>query len=223
MDYNRGVIAHPKSDSDYILTSRRDRSAMHANHFPHPGRRIAVVGVTGSGKSTLAASLAEILGLAHIELDALRFGPNWSEPPDEVFRARVAEALQAPGWVTDGNYSRVRDIIWKQAETVVWLDYPFLLCFFRLLRRSFRRVVFRIELWGGNRETLRGVLFEKDALFPWLFKTFPRRRREYPLLLSQPEYAHLRLIRLRNPRQTAAWLASLGAPGHEFDSQVIPD
>lgn len=185
---------------------------MSANLFPHPGKRIAVVGVTGSGKSTLAARLAEILGLTHIELDALRFGPNWSEPPDEIFRDRVAAALQARGWVTDGNYSRVRDIIWKQAETIVWLDYPFLICFWRLLRRSFRRVALREELWSSNRETLRGVLFEKDALFPWFFKTFPRRRREYPQLLAQPEHAHLRLIRLRTPRQASAWLDSLSAP-----------
>ncbi len=196
---------------------------MSATSYPHPGRRIAVVGVTGSGKSTLAARLAEILGLTHIELDALRFGPNWSEPPDEVFRERVAKALQAPGWVTDGNYSRVRDLIWKQAETVVWLDYPFLICFLRLVRRSFRRVVLRQKLWSGNQETLRGVLFEKDALFPWLFKTYPRRRREYPVLLAQPEYAHLRLIRLRTPQQANAWLSSLGSLRVGFDSQGVPD
>lgn len=196
---------------------------MRPDPFPHPGVRIAVVGVTGSGKTTLAARLAEILGLAHIELDGLRFGPDWSEPPDEVFRERVAAALQIPGWVTDGNYSRVRDIIWKQAETIVWLDYPFLTSLWRLLRRSFRRVVLREELWGGNRENLRSLLFEKDALLPWFFKTYPRRRREYPRLLAQPEYSHLRLIRLRTPGQADAWLESLRAPDGRFDSRGVTD
>ena len=40
-------------------------------------RRIAVIGVTGSGKTTLAQNLAELLGLVHIELDAIHWGPNW--------------------------------------------------------------------------------------------------------------------------------------------------
>ncbi len=185
---------------------------MTENQPPLPGKRIAVVGVTGSGKTTLASSLAGVLGLTHVELDALRFGPGWSEPPDEVFRRRVVAALSAPGWVVDGNYSRVRDITWKLADTVVWLDYPFLTSFWRLLRRSYRRVVLQEELWNNNRETLTTLLFEKDALIPWFFKTYQRRRREYPQLLALPEYAHLTLIRLRTPRQASAWLDSLRPP-----------
>lgn len=197
---------------------------MTENRLPLPGKRIAVVGVTGSGKTTLASNLASALGLAHVELDALRFGPGWSEPPDEVFRQRVIAALSAPGWVVDGNYSRVRDITWKLADTIIWLDYPFLTSFWRLLRRSYRRVVLQEELWNNNRETLRTLLFEKDALIPWFFKTFQRRRREYPHLLAQPEYAHLTLIRLRNPRQAADWLSKLSLPAARgFDSRVVRD
>lgn len=197
---------------------------MTENRLPLPGKRIAVVGVTGSGKTTLASNLAGVLDLAHVELDALRFGPGWSEPPDEVFRQRVFAALSAPGWVVDGNYSRVRDITWKLADTIVWLDYPFLTSFWRLLRRSYRRVVLQEELWNNNRETLRTLLFEKDALIPWFFKTFQRRRREYPQLLAQPEYAHLTLIRLRNPRLAAEWLSSLSLrAARGFDSRVVRD
>lgn len=188
--------------------------------FPHPGIRIAVIGVTGSGKTTMAARLAQALGLVHVELDALHWEANWTNPPIDVFRSRVTEALQGPAWVTDGNYSKVRDIIWKRADTVVWLDYPFLICFWRLMHRSLRRVVYQEELWNNNRETLRGMLFMKDAIIPWLFKTYPRRRREYPQLLALPENAHLRLIRLRTPRQADAWLASLAAiASGGFDTQ----
>ncbi|HTE18391.1 MAG TPA: AAA family ATPase, partial [Armatimonadota bacterium] len=45
-------------------------------------RRIVVVGSSGAGKSTMAAALSQRLGLPHIELDALRHGPNWVEVPD---------------------------------------------------------------------------------------------------------------------------------------------
>ncbi len=180
--------------------------------IPNPGRRIAVIGVTGSGKTTLAAGLARALGLTHVELDALHWEAGWTEAPLPIFRARVEQALIAPGWVTDGNYFKVRDIIWSQADTVVWLDYAFLTCLWRLTRRSVRRAVRREELWNNNYESWRGLFLSKDSLFLWLFKTHPQRKREYPRLLALPENAHLTLIRLRSPRQASAWLASLQKP-----------
>jgi adenylate kinase family enzyme len=179
------------------------------NDFPLPGKRIAVIGVTGSGKTTLSANLAKILNLTHIELDGLHWEKDWTYPSDEIFRERVARAIQAPGWVTDGNYSVVRGIIWSQADTVIWLDFALLTCLWRLIRRSIKRVGSKQELWNGNRETVRGLLFSKNSLFGWLFKTHPERRRDYPRLLSRQEFSHLRVIRLRSPRQTNELLHSL--------------
>ncbi|MAU01480.1 MAG: adenylate kinase, partial [Anaerolineaceae bacterium] len=83
------------------------------------GSRIVVVGTSGSGKTTLAQQLAACLGYPHIELDSLHWGPNWTEAPD--FAQKVAQAVERPYWVLDGNYSRVRQIIWSQADTIVWL------------------------------------------------------------------------------------------------------
>jgi len=68
-------------------------------------RRVAVVGAIGSGKTTLAQAVARRLGLPHIELDALFWGPNWTPPPREPFQARATESLAGPAWVTDCNYS----------------------------------------------------------------------------------------------------------------------
>lgn len=93
-------------------------------------RRIAVVGASGSGKTTFARRLAERLGIPHIELDAIHWGPDWTPARDDDFRARTA---------------------------------------------------------------------------------YKRRRREYPVLFCQPEYAHLRVVRLASPRQPRLWLSSLPA------------
>lgn len=182
------------------------------NKLPPPGRRIAVIGVTGSGKTTMAGNLARELGLIHVELDALHWQPGWTEAPLPVFRERVEQALQGSGWVTDGNYAKVRDIIWRQADTVVWLDYSFLTCLWRLTRRSFRRAARHEQLWNTNVETWRGLFFSKDSLFLWLFKTYPQRKRTYPLELARPEYAHLNVIRLITPRKADVWLATLAQP-----------
>ncbi len=91
-----------------------------------PGQRINVVGVTGSGKTTLARRLSDRLDIPHVELDALFWGPGWTETPDDVFRERVRQALAGERWVVDGNYSRIRDIIWPRADTIIWLDYSWL-------------------------------------------------------------------------------------------------
>lgn len=179
--------------------------------YPPIGRRIVILGTTGSGKTTLAARLADRLNCRHIELDALHWEPGWTEAPLEVFRGRVQEAVAADHWTMDGNYSVVRDIAWAAADTIVWLDYPLPLVLWRLLRRTLRRVLFRVELRNGNRERFATQFFTRDSLFLWALKTYWRRLWEYPLLFQRPEYSHLKVIRLRSPRETAEWLAAVTA------------
>lgn len=172
--------------------------------------RIAVTGSTGSGKSTFARELARRLGVPHVELDALHWDPGWTAAPRELFRERTAAALPPDGrWVVDGNYRPVRDISWGRADTLLWLDYPLPLVFWRLARRTLWRGVARVELYNGNRESLREHLFTRQSLFLWLLKTHHRRRREYPSVLTEPEYAHLRVERFRWPSETRAWVDGL--------------
>src|SRR5687768_13420816 len=103
-------------------------------------RRIHVIGTSCSGKSTFAAALAARVGLPHVELDALHWEPDWVEVPDDIFRSRVTDLVATEGWVVDGNYSVVRDMVWARADTIVWLDYRFPLVFGRALRRTAGRV-----------------------------------------------------------------------------------
>ncbi len=121
-----------------------------------PGPRIAVVGVTGSGKTTVAAQLAKALGFPHIELDALHWQANWTMTNLEDFRQQVTQALSGPAWVTDGNYGKVRDLIWPRANTLVWLDYPLAVVLWQLTRRTLARILHHEVLWNENRESFRG-------------------------------------------------------------------
>lgn len=183
------------------------------DHTQQPGQRIIVVGTSGSGKTTLAHHLATRWNVPHVELDALHWESDWQEAPVPVFRERVTRALSSDAWCADGNYRAVRDIVWGRADTLIWLDYPLWICLVRLLRRTLHRMLTRDPLWGtNNRENLRTALFQRDSLFLWAIQTHSRRRRDYFRLLSQPENAHITVIRLHSSRDTDRWLASLPGP-----------
>ncbi len=173
-------------------------------------QRIVIIGTTGSGKSTLALALAGRLNAVVIEPDALYWAANWQPITNTVFQARVVEATTAERWVFAGNYSSVYNLIWARADTLIWLDYPFALVFWRLFRRTVRRIRSQEDLWGtGNVETWRKQFLSADSLFIWLIKTYARRKREIPARLRQPEHAHLTVIRFRSPREADRWLRSI--------------
>jgi adenylate kinase family enzyme len=130
------------------------------------GCHIVVYGPTGSGKTTLAEHISQRLGVPHIELDALFWKRNWVESPLEEFRANVVAALSRcpDGWVCDGNYSSVRDLILPQADTIVWCRLPFRVAFWRLLKRTVARCWDGKSLWGTNRESWRQNFFSRESL-----------------------------------------------------------
>ena len=174
-------------------------------------RRIVIIGTSGSGKTTLAGQIATRLGMPHIELDALHWEPNWQEAPVEVFRARVETSLSGTEWVVDGNYSKVRDLTWGRADTLIWLNYRFELVMSRIVRRTVSRAVMRKELWNGNRERWQNIFRPNrdENIILWSLTTHHKREREYPVLLAQPEYARLKILRLKSPREVADLLARL--------------
>ncbi len=168
-------------------------------------KRVNVKGTSGSGKSTLGLELGRRLDLPYVELDALHHGPNWSEPTDEEFRARVRAAMDAApdGWVIDGNYEgKLGDVVLAAADTIVWLDLPFRVKARRLWRRTAERIRNDVELWSGNKESWRGVLWSRDSLFWWMVRTHFQHRREWPDHFAGDP----RFVRLRSVSQARAWL-----------------
>lgn len=173
------------------------------------GRRIAIVGTTGSGKTTLARRIAQRLQISHIELDAFYWEPNWTAALPPVFRDQVTKALNGDRWVADGNYSAVRDIVWSQADTVVFLDDSFGLVMRRLLQRTLQRSLRQEKLWNGNRESIRKSFLSQDSILLWMLQTYQRNHQKYPLLFQQPKYEHLTVVHLQSPEMAEAWLHKL--------------
>ncbi|MFN8638731.1 MAG: AAA family ATPase [Dehalococcoidia bacterium] len=171
--------------------------------------RIVVAGNTGSGKSTLAEALARRLDLPFVELDALFWLPNWTEPDAEDFRAKVRAATEGGRWVVAGNYNgRTADITWVQAQAMVYLELGVARSIWRVLRRSWRRWRSQELLWGTNTETFAKHLrvWSPDSLVWWAVKSVPNHRKRVIELRTDPRWSHIDLVQLRSPSEVNRWL-----------------
>lgn len=175
--------------------------------------RITINGSSGSGKSTLARRLAREFGLKHIELDAINWQPGWidlnsTDRPEFLRRTQAAVADEA--WVVDGNYSSVQGAIRDRATDVVWLNYPRWLVMSRVIRRSFDRAISGKELWAGtgNTETFARWL-DKEHPIRWSWDTYHSQIARYEALFADPALSHLRIHRLRHPREVEVLIAKL--------------
>ena len=163
------------------------------------------------GKTTFSRRLGGLLGVPHVELDALHHDPGWKEAPADVFQSRVREALAAAsdGWVADGNYrSKLGSLVLERADTAVLLEPPFHLTFGRALRRTIGRTITREELWNGNREQIRH-LFTRYWIPWWVLRTHRHYAREIPERVAA--HGHLDLVHLRSGREVEEWLQSIQA------------
>lgn len=110
----------------------------------------------------------------------------------------------------DGNYSRVRDIVWARGTTIIWLNYPFRVVLWRALCRTVKRAATQEELFSGNRESFRKSFFSRESIILWVIYSYRRLRRNYRRILDNGDYPHLRVIELRDPAQAEKLIASIG-------------
>ena len=168
--------------------------------------KIQIIGTSGAGKTTLAEACAQVFDIPHIELDAIHWQDRWVELDRAEMKARVASLLaQHPGWVVDGNYSQVFDLVQSQANLVIWPDLPKYQTLWAVTRRSIVRGVTRSRLWKTqNRESLLKFFFSKDSMFYWVWTTHDRRHKQYSEIferLTNVKNGPL-LVRLRSRRET---------------------
>lgn len=175
-------------------------------------QRVSVVGCSGSGKSTVARRLSDILGAPHVELDALYWGPGWSAASPDEFRARVQRVTSTDAWIVDGNYrSQIGTLVWERADTVVWVNPSGWTVMWRSLSRTLRRSITREELWSGNRENWRGLMFWRgeDSILWWAWTSYARVQERYETAMREPQYRYLTFYRLRTSKEVDDFLEAL--------------
>lgn len=138
-------------------------------------KKVLVLGCCGAGKSTFSKKLHSILKLELIHLDKYYHKPNWEEPENTEWEKTVNFLIKKPSWIMDGNFSETMDIRIKNADTIIYLDYPTLKCFWRVLLRIFKyNGRSRSDMATGCKEQL-------DLEFLYFVLTFNRKNRKKTL------------------------------------------
>ena len=169
-------------------------------------KRIAVIGTSCSGKTTLACNISEILHIPHFELDHLYWQENWQPLEKELFRSKVRKSVQYERWVIDGNFSIVRDLIWENADTIIWLNYPFYVVFLQALVLSINRIVTKEQLFGNNVESFQQTFFTKNSIVYWILHTHWEYKRTYSHLMKK---TNKRIIELHSTKDKNNFLRAL--------------
>jgi len=94
-------------------------------------RKILIFGNSGSGKSTLAKKLCLAEGLSHLDLDTLAWMPT--APPERKplaeSEAEISEFIRSnAGWVVEGCYSDLLDLILPSSSELIFMNLPVDLC-----------------------------------------------------------------------------------------------
>jgi len=170
------------------------------------GRRILVWG--GGGKSTLARALGRKLGMPVIELDALSWLPDWVERDQQEFRALTLRTVEECGkaWIIDGQYtSLLGGELLARADTLIWLDLPWRVIFWRIFSRGIRRIRDKQRICGDNVETWRQMFLKRDSLVYWhlgrRLNGAHRRSVDRKQALIEADDHRARVVRLRTRRE----------------------
>ena len=161
--------------------------------------RILIVGSPGSGKTTLGRILAKKLGLPLVHLDKLFWREGWGEAPREEFDALLTAELKKDKWIIDGNYSRTLNMRLERTDTVIFLDYPSLVCLLRVLKRVLKNYgITRPDMGEGCPEKLDLEFLS----YVWSF-----RDKERPRIVERLSAAkNVEIITIRNRREYKAFM-----------------
>ncbi|WP_440879032.1 shikimate kinase [Vibrio natriegens] len=171
-------------------------------------KRINVIGTSGSGKSTFGRRFAQKLNYPYLEMDAMFWKPNWQESPDDEFFATLEVQLREEHWVLDGNYNRTTPIKWATVDTVIWIDYSFPRTIYQAVKRAVTRSLTMQELWHetGNVESFKKSFFSRDSIILWTLKTYKSNRLRYQEMFSNPQYSHIKFVRISCPREAQTYI-----------------
>lgn len=137
-------------------------------------------------------------------MDRLFWEPGWVVAEEDVFRARVHEEISKDTWVMDGNYSRTWPDRLARADTVIFLDIPTVLRFWRVFSRT-------ISGYGRTRADLAEDCperFDLGFLFGWVLRyRWVGRHKALSLMADDGAADHCTRHHLTSPAEVQQFLS----------------
>jgi adenylate kinase family enzyme len=166
-------------------------------------KKILVIGTSGSGKSTLAKQLSELLDVQFFPSDNFYWKAGWKIAPSEKVLEQVKSVLSQKKWILDGNFETERELVWKQADCIVWLDYSLVVIIKQVAARNFKWLLACQTTWSGNKMTFqRAISGIRHAI-----KSHSVKKRNYPSWLA--ELSDVKVYRFYRKQEAETWLHSL--------------
>lgn len=167
-------------------------------------QRVMIIGGSGSGKSTFAIKLGEQTGLPVIHIDRIYWKPGWVERERDEVEKLIRQATSAESWIFEGNHSKSFEERLQRADTLIFLDVPTWLRFWRVISRTLRH-------YGKSRPDMGSQCPERFDLeflkFVLDFEKRGSRKRMLSLLETAP--SRVKVHHLKTNRQMKAILAGL--------------
>ncbi|MFE2586564.1 adenylate kinase [Streptomyces sp. NPDC059378] len=168
-------------------------------------RRVALFGPPATGKSTLARWLSQELDEPHTDLDDILFTPAGPLPMEEFRRQAAQITSRDSGWIVEGNFSKLADVVWHRADTLIWLDFPLPLILYRITRRSLRQLAGREDSAQARRLTWSAAFFARRSLLRTAIRKYCANRPRYAQQMAETAALGVEVVRLRSPREVQHW------------------
>ena len=129
--------------------------------------KIVIIGSSGAGKSTFARVLSSIFKIKVFHLDRLLWQRGWEER-NGYARMEILDKilLDDKQCIIEGNYLRFVKFHVAEANTIIFLDIPFYLCLWRVVKRHYTRQERRRDIPEGCVDRLTFSHLWKVLIFP---------------------------------------------------------
>lgn len=164
--------------------------------------RVMIIGCGGAGKSTLARQLGEVTGLPVVHLDKLFWKSGWVESSKAEIDEKIRQAAACPRWIMDGNYNRTLEQRLERADTVIYLDFPRMVCLWGVFKRLLTNL-------GKVRPDMPEGCPEKVDLefLRWIWNFNKDKRPQYKAMLEK--HPEKQVYILKNRRQVRRFLREI--------------
>ncbi|MDF2699825.1 MAG: putative topology modulation protein [Haloplasmataceae bacterium] len=166
-------------------------------------KKILIIGSSGSGKSTLAIRLGKKFNIPVLHIDSIFFDKGWVERNKQLFINDLNNFVNKDSFVIDGNYSSNLDHRLKVADTLFFLNFNRVYCFYGAIKRYYKfKNKTRPSIAEGCNEKI-DFEFAK-----WILWDYPRKKRN--LLLKIKNQFKGDLLIFNNRIQLNKYLKEIG-------------